>query len=158
MNKSGKKKFAQRMKKNPTPYEAMMHNALLIAFEPWDVKIRVQEVVGPYIADFFIHPERLVVEVDGRGHDEVKQAAYDGRRATYMRNLGIYTHRVTNHDVWKDAAKCAMDVVKLCQTLRPKPAKGGVKVTICPPGASAHIKGRKFIRVKGTSYRIKKRW
>jgi very-short-patch-repair endonuclease len=60
---------------------------------PAGLKFRKQHPAGPYVADFFCHEARLVVEVDGEAHDRgdrpQRDAARDGwfaeRRFEIMR-------------------------------------------------------------------------
>jgi very-short-patch-repair endonuclease len=33
------------------------------------LKFRRQHPIGPYVVDFYCHPNKLVVEVDGMSHD-----------------------------------------------------------------------------------------
>ena len=56
-------------------------------------------VVGStrYIADFYCHEARLVIELDGGQHAE--QEAYDGKRASALATEGIRVLRFWNNDV-----------------------------------------------------------
>jgi hypothetical protein len=76
-----------------------------------------QEIIGPYIADFCIYPSRVVVEVDGPSHRPIKQAEYDARRDTYMRNLGIKVLRFTNLEVESATEGIASRIVANCSGL-----------------------------------------
>jgi very-short-patch-repair endonuclease len=95
----------------------MLYSALLIAFRPYHVVVVAQEIIGPYIADFCIYPARVVIEVDGPSHRPAKQAAYDARRDTFMRNLGMKVLRFTNLQVESDAQEIAARIVAQCGTL-----------------------------------------
>lgn len=50
-----------------------------------------------FIADFYCHSKKLVIEVDGKIHD--LQADYDEQRNLIMREMGLDVFRVTNKDV-----------------------------------------------------------
>jgi very-short-patch-repair endonuclease len=65
-----------------------------------DLKIRRQHPVGPYVADFYCHELKLVIEIDGEIHDleEVKQR--DERREKHLRDLGVKILRFRNDDVF----------------------------------------------------------
>jgi very-short-patch-repair endonuclease len=54
-------------------------------------KFRRQHPIGPYVADFVCLSERLVVEVDGAGHEDEER---DNRREAYIRALGFRVLRV----------------------------------------------------------------
>lgn len=63
-------------------------------------KFRRQHPMGPYIADFYCHEARLVVEVDGATHDG--QGAKDRRRDEWMRQQGVAVLRISASEVSKD--------------------------------------------------------
>ena len=63
---------------------------------------RRQQVLAPYIVDFYCHAARLVVEIDGSLHRE--QQGYDKMRDDYFRRCGIRVLRVSNGSVRDDLA------------------------------------------------------
>jgi very-short-patch-repair endonuclease len=63
---------------------------------------RRQQVLAPYILDFYCHAARLVVEIDGSPHR--RQQGYDGVRDEYFRRRGIRVLRVPNASVRNDLA------------------------------------------------------
>ena len=63
---------------------------------------RRQQVLAPYIVDFYCHAARLVVEIDGSPHRE--QQGYDKMRDDYFRRCGIRVLRVSNASVRNDLA------------------------------------------------------
>ena len=67
------------------------------------LKFRRQHPIGPFIADFYCHELKLVVEIDGDVHDleDVKQ--YDVQRENYIKELGLKVLRFQNGDVFKNA-------------------------------------------------------
>ena len=62
-------------------------------------KFSRQMPVGPYFADFLCRERRLVVELDGFGHD--MQIEYDARRDRWMADAGYRVLRFTNDDVFE---------------------------------------------------------
>jgi very-short-patch-repair endonuclease len=62
-------------------------------------KFRRQHPIGKYIADFYCHEAKLVVEVDGKIHLTEKQKEHDEKRTKYLEELGIKIVRVTNEKV-----------------------------------------------------------
>jgi very-short-patch-repair endonuclease len=62
-------------------------------------KFRRQHPVGPYIVDFYCEAARLVVEVDGGGHNEPRQRVYDQRRTMSLEELGLRVMRFWNNEV-----------------------------------------------------------
>ncbi len=53
-----------------------------------------------YIADFYCHEVRLVIEIDGLGHDIQKE--YDEFRTQVIRAREIEVYRVTNQQIKRD--------------------------------------------------------
>lgn len=53
-----------------------------------------------FIADFYCHSKKLVVEVDGKIHDF--QVDYDAQRDLIMREMGLEVIRVTNDEIRND--------------------------------------------------------
>jgi len=64
-------------------------------------RFRRQHVIGPYIADFYCIRAELVVELDGRSHDE-RAIRHDGEREEWMRSNGLRVIRFTNDRVLAD--------------------------------------------------------
>jgi leucyl-tRNA synthetase len=63
-------------------------------------KFRRQHVFGKYIADFICLPEKLVIEIDGKIHDERKEE--DAQRTAFFKEQGYRVIRFTNDEVIKD--------------------------------------------------------
>jgi very-short-patch-repair endonuclease len=63
---------------------------------------RRQQVLAPYIVDFYCHAARLVVEIDGSPHRE--QQGYDRMRDDYLRRHSIRVLRLSNACVRDDLA------------------------------------------------------
>ena len=55
-----------------------------------------------FIADFYCHDEKLIVEVDGAVHSEPEQRKHDENRDIVLRKLGIKLLRVSNDEVFED--------------------------------------------------------
>jgi len=62
-------------------------------------KFRRQHPLGNYIADFYCHPLKLVIEVDGSFHETEDQKDYDQGRTAELTDLGIHVIRFKNEDV-----------------------------------------------------------
>ena len=56
-----------------------------------------QRIIGNFIVDFYVKTLGLVVEIDGRSHDN-KQVS-DGKRQRYLEGLGLRVYRITDFDV-----------------------------------------------------------
>ncbi len=65
-------------------------------------KFRRQHPVSEFIADFYCHRAKLVVEVDGGIHELGRQKYYDIRRSEVLNRLGITVIRFSNEQVKED--------------------------------------------------------
>jgi very-short-patch-repair endonuclease len=63
---------------------------------------RRQAPIGPYFADFASHKCRVVIEVDGGGHAEARQAAFDNARSAYLKSRGYRVLRFWNNEVLQE--------------------------------------------------------
>ena len=80
---------------------------------------RRQQVLAPYIVDFYCHAARLVVEIDGSPHRE--QQGYDGVRDEYFKRCGIRVLRVSNVSVRNDLASVIDAIRAASQRRKPNP-------------------------------------
>ncbi|MBU0517282.1 MAG: endonuclease domain-containing protein [Proteobacteria bacterium] len=62
-------------------------------------KFRRQHPVGPFVVDFYCEATRLVIEVDGGGHNEPCQRVYDQRRTMLLEGFGLRVLRFWNDEV-----------------------------------------------------------
>ena len=56
-------------------------------------------MIGNYIADFYCHQAKLVVELDGSQHYTPEETEYDQRRTEYMQTQGLTVLRFSNLDI-----------------------------------------------------------
>jgi very-short-patch-repair endonuclease len=88
------------------------------------LKFRRQDVLGPYILDFFCFEASLAVEVDGDFQHEDK-AAYDERRDAYLAEHGVKVLRVPAAAVGDRLERVvAWITVKAQQQLASRPSGG----------------------------------
>lgn len=52
-------------------------------------KFRRQHPSGPYVADFYCHDLRLIIEVDGEAHDMGDRPERDARRDAHFADRGL---------------------------------------------------------------------
>lgn len=62
-------------------------------------KFRRQHPISEFIADFYCHEIRLVIEVDGGIHDHGRQAERDIERTRILNSLGITVVRFSNDQI-----------------------------------------------------------
>ncbi len=68
-------------------------------------KFRRQHPILHYVADFYCHESKLVIEVDGNFHKKAEVKLYDQARTTLLNELGITVLRFWNEEVINDAPK-----------------------------------------------------
>ena len=88
--------LARELRKNQTKEEAKLWYQFL---RKYPERIHRQYVIGNYIADFYCHKARLVIELDGSQHYDPENMEKDRKRTQYMEKEGIYVMRISNRDV-----------------------------------------------------------
>jgi very-short-patch-repair endonuclease len=68
-------------------------------------KFRRQHPILHYVADFYCHESKLVIEVDGNFRKKAEVKLYDQARTTLLNELGITVLRFWNEEVINDAPK-----------------------------------------------------
>jgi len=116
---------AKRLRRTSTGAEAILWNRLRDR-QVLGLKFRRQAPIGPYIADFFCHELRLVVEIDGGVHAEVRQISHDVNRDANLRALGYRVLRFTNQQIEEeiDLVLAAIRRLKLKRSVSPLSRKG----------------------------------
>jgi len=66
------------------------------------LKFRRQQVLAGFIVDFYCSEKRLVLELDGKVHDDVLQAEYDAFRDVVLARLDVRVVRIANEDVSRE--------------------------------------------------------
>ncbi len=101
---------ARRLRRVSTPFETALWQ-LLRDRQLEGFKFRRQHPIGRYFADFACPGAMIVVELDGRIHDQ--QIEYDAVRDEYLRAAGWKVLRFSNSDlahcregVWSQIATC----------------------------------------------------
>lgn len=74
------------------------------------MKFRRQQVIGPYIVDFYCAQAHLVIEVDGESH--VGRGNSDAARDSYLESHGLRVLRVTNDDVLRESEAVALAILR----------------------------------------------
>ncbi|MGK6354452.1 endonuclease domain-containing protein [Sphingomonas sp. DT-207] len=69
---------------------------------PQGLKFRKQHPSGPYFADFYCHQARMIVEVDGDGHNFGDRPRRDAIRDNWFQARGLDVLRVPAREVLRD--------------------------------------------------------
>lgn len=95
---------ARNLRKSMTKEEAKLWYQFLCRYVP---RFHRQYVIGNYIADFYCHKAKLVVELDGSQHCTPEEIAYDEKRTIYLQSQGLRVLRFSNLDVlWQFKEVC----------------------------------------------------
>ncbi len=86
---------AASLRRNMTIEESIIWDYLKT--KPFNLKFRRQHPINTYIADFYCHSLRLVIEIDGINHSYNQEK--DLMRDTFLSSLGIKTIRMKNDEV-----------------------------------------------------------
>lgn len=92
---------ARELRKNMTPAEEALWKHLKKR-QMKGFKFRRQHPISEFIADFYCHSIKLVIEVDGGIHKLNSQTEYDIKRTDEMNQFGITVIRFTNEQVIKE--------------------------------------------------------
>jgi very-short-patch-repair endonuclease len=85
----------------------------ILRTRPGGLKFRRQHPSGPYIADFYCHEARLVVEIDGEGHNRGDRPARDAERDAWFEQRGLKLVRVPAVQLLTDVNATAEAIVAL---------------------------------------------
>ncbi len=103
--------LARELREKQTPAEALLwqllRNRQLLGF-----KFRRQHQFGDYIADFYCHEARMVIECDGSAHDPNEQWHRDQNRDAYMIAQGMRVLRFTNEQILNDTERVLEEISK----------------------------------------------
>jgi len=75
-------------------------------------KFRRQHPIWIFIADFYCHETKLVVELDGGIHEDVEVKEYDNNRTAEMERLEIKVVRFKNEEVMENIDE-VIDTIKM---------------------------------------------
>ena len=109
---------AKSLRRNMTTQEKHLWYDFL---QSYPIKVYKQRIIDNYIADFYCHKAKLVIELDGSQHYEPEARAYDKERSQVLASYGIRVIRFINEDVDKNFEGVCYIIDKLIkeQTLSP---------------------------------------
>lgn len=90
--------FARHLRENMTKAECVLWEHLK-GKQLGGLKFRRQHPMGAYIVDFYCHSQKLIVEVDGKYHEDDIQQQKDNFRDSEMERFEIQVLRFTNQEV-----------------------------------------------------------
>ncbi len=92
------KEHAKEMRNMPTDAERLLW--LHLQKNKLGLPFRRQYIIADNIVDFVCLPARLVIEIDGGYHDDIRQQYHDLTRTNEIEKLGFNVIRFTNEDIF----------------------------------------------------------
>ena len=85
--------LAKDLRKNATPQENHLWYDFLASYT---IRFQRQKAIGNFIADFYCHKAKLIVELDGSQHDTEKGKQSDEIRTQVLEEFGLKVIRIPN--------------------------------------------------------------
>ena len=106
---------AKALRKNMTRTELILWEHLR-SKKILGLRFRPQHPIDIFIADFYCHPVKLVIEIDGGIHTTKEQKEYDIGRTAELNYWEIKVIRFTNKEIEKELKSVLETIKQVCQT------------------------------------------
>ena len=110
--------YAETLRKNMTQSEKIIWEK--VCRNQLGVRIRRQHPVWKYIADYYCHEVKLVIEIDGDIHLSREIKEYDINRDVTLNEFGIDIVRFTNNEVVSGIDKVIIEIKQKIEELKQK--------------------------------------
>jgi len=119
--------LAKDLRRNMTRVERKLWKAL--NGKKLGYKFRRQQAIGEYIADFVCMEKKLVIELDGDQHAEIR-AKHDSLRTAFLKQYGYIVLRFPNNAVIESLEGVVDAIAEALSSLPPltPPASGRGKI------------------------------
>jgi very-short-patch-repair endonuclease len=91
-------KYARQLRREMTEAEKVLWEHLR-ARRFLNLKFRRQHPILEFIADFYCHKLKLIVEADGKYHEEDDATYYDSERTKDLKRYGYFVIRFSNEEI-----------------------------------------------------------
>ncbi|MDB4918745.1 MAG: imidazoleglycerol phosphate synthase, cyclase subunit [Mucilaginibacter sp.] len=150
-------KNAHALRNNITPAEMILWGHL--KGSQLGAKFRRQHPLGIYIADFYCHQHKIIIELDGSIHDVPEIAINDIERQLNIENDGIKVLRFKNEEIFSQLEK-VLETIK--QTISsPFRGRGGLSKRIIPcldVKDGRTVKGVNFVDLRDAGDPVELAW
>ena len=85
--------FAKKLRKESTPQEKHLWYDFLCKYP---IRFQRQKIIDSFIADFYCHKAKLIIELDGSQHYSDSGLEYDKKRTSILNKYGIEVIRFSN--------------------------------------------------------------
>jgi len=107
---------AKALRQNPTKAENALWN-ILRKKQMLNLRFKQQHPIKFFIADFYCHAIKLVIEVDGQIHNKKENQVYDKARTDELENSGITVIRFSNKEVLENIDEVKIKIENMCKKL-----------------------------------------
>ena len=115
--------LAKELRKNATPEEKHLWYDFLSSYK---VRFQRQKAIDNYIADFYCHKAKLVIEIDGSQHFTEDGKMYDNFRTEVLEGYDLKVIRFTNAQIHKNFEGVCWYIDKVVtEILNQSPSRGG---------------------------------
>ncbi|MFA9392659.1 MAG: endonuclease domain-containing protein [Prolixibacteraceae bacterium] len=104
---------AQMLRENMTPAELQVWNRINKS-KIMGLRFKPQHPIDIFIADFYCHKLKLVIEIDGEVHQNSERAEYDIGRTAELERFEIKVIRFLNKQVEEDINGVIRSIVNEC--------------------------------------------
>ena len=105
-------KKAKELKKSMTESEQILWKRLRNN-QLNGTKFRRQHPLDIFIADFYCHERKLIIELDGGIHDNIEQQEYDDGRSFELEEKGFKILRFRNEEVLNNIDKVINKIIEV---------------------------------------------
>ncbi len=110
---------ARMLRSQPTHAESTLWSSYL-KNKPLGYKFRRQHPISIYIADFYCHSLKLIIEIDGDVHTDIDVQKHDLERQKNLELEGMSFIRCTNEDVEKNLENVIKRIEEYIKSNQPK--------------------------------------
>ena len=125
---------AEELRKNMTSAESIIWKHIHI--NPWKLKFRRQHPISNFIADFYCHPIKLIIEIDGDIHDEEEIKQYDEAREQSLKEFGLTILRFKNEEIYRNANVVLAKIDETIRLLKSPPLGDGGNLIVIKIGGN----------------------
>jgi cyclase len=148
---------ATQLKRNMTLAESILWGHL--KGKQLGVKFRRQHPLGIYIADFYCHEHKIVIELDGSIHNLPEIAQADAQRQLDIESNGIKVLRFTNNQIFNQLEYVLKEITQSISS--PFRGRGGLTKRIIPcldVKDGRTVKGVNFVDLRDAGDPVELAW
>jgi len=116
-------KRAEELRKNMTSAENIIWQHVHI--NEWKLKFRRQHPISNFVVDFYCHPLKLVIEIDGDIHTNEEVKKNDKLREKTLKDLGLIVIRFDNGEVYMNSDTVLKKIDETIRVLQNSPLGDG---------------------------------